>query len=354
MDNSIVISTPPHVKTKQTTKSIMLDVVIALFPCAICGLVYFGWQALMLELVAVASCVASEFVYFFIANKGFSNKCRDAKAVCLRWWKQFDLTSIVTGLILALILPPATAWYVVIIGSIFAIAVVKMFFGGTGKNLVNPAATGRVFAFLCFAAIAASTAYTAPNFVALMDVESSFVSSSATNLAGLLPSKGEPTSNLHILDLFLGTGVKGCIGETCKLAIIVGYIYLCVRNVIKWWQPLLFTAVFGLTAWLMGGFFYETYTLDIALFLPNILSGGVLFAAVFMFTDYVTSPKGVIGQIVYLIVSAIVLALLRYYTHIEVASFVILLMNLFIPYFDKFLIRKPFGFKREKVQKEGK
>ena len=134
-DNTIVVSTPPHVKSKRTTRSIMLDVLIALAPCAIAGIVFFGWQALVVELVAVAACVATEFVYFFILNKGFSKKCKDAGTVCRRFIKQFDFTSVITGLILALILPSTVKWYEVLIGSIFAIAVVKMLFGGTGKNL---------------------------------------------------------------------------------------------------------------------------------------------------------------------------------------------------------------------------
>ncbi len=350
MDNTIVISTPPHVKSKKTTRGIMIDVCIALAPAAIAGIVFFGLTALMVELVAVAACVATEFVWFFIANKGFAAKCKNAGKVCAGWWKQFDFTSVVTGLILALILPSTTKWYEILIGSIFSIAVVKMLFGGTGKNLVNPAAAGRVFMFLSFAI----TTYAACKIGAIGTVDSSFVNSDATNLSGLLPSadKVTPKSYLGVLDLFLGTGVKGCIGETCKAALLVGYVYLAVRQVVKWWQPLLFIAVFGLAAWLAGGFYYEKYTLDAALILPNILSGGVLFAAIFMFPDYVTSPKGVYGQIFYLCVSAVALAVLRYLTNLEVASFVILLMNLFVPLIDRAFIRKPFGY--VKAKKEGK
>ncbi|MDE5943746.1 MAG: RnfABCDGE type electron transport complex subunit D [Clostridia bacterium] len=354
MDNSIVVSTPPHVKSKRTTKSIMLDVVIALLPCVIAGCVYFGWQALLIILMSVFSCVATEFVYFFIANKGFNKKCKDAKSVCVRWVKQFDYTSIVTGIILALILPTTDKWYEVfyevLIGGIFAIAIVKMLFGGTGKNLVNPAAAARVFMLISFGI----STYVACNFGALFAADSAVVTTGATNLAGLLPINGNPVSYLHMVDLLIGTGVAGCIGETCKLAIIVGYVYLAVRKVIKWWQPLLFIAVFGLAAWLMGGFYYDKYTLDIQLFLPNILSGGVLFAAVFMFPDYVTSPKGVYGQLFYLIVAAIVLAVLRYFTNLEVASFVIILMNLFVPLIDKYFIRKPFGYVKVKKEKKVK
>lgn len=137
-----------------------------------------------------------------------------------------------------------------------------------------------------------------------------------------------------------------------------------MRKVIKWWQPLLFIAVFGITATLMSGFagdedkltgyYANGYIFDISLFLPHILSGGVLFAAVFMFPDYVTSPKGVWGQVVYYVAGAILVALLRHFTQKEVASFVIMLMNLIVPLIDRYIRRKPFGYKREKRVKEGK
>lgn len=354
MDNTIVISTPPHVKAKQTTRSVMRDVCISLLPCAICGIVYFGWQALIIELISVIACVASEFCYFFIAKGGFSKKCKNAKGVCAAWLRQFDYTSIVTGLILALIIPlpeDKAKWYQltyeVIIGAIFAIAIVKMLFGGTGKNLVNPAAAGRVFMFLSFS----MTTYAAANFGAIFAV-SEAISTGATNLSGsILAGNG---NGMNLLDLFLGTGVAGCIGETCKLAILVGYIYLVIRKVLKWWQPLLFLVVFGFFSVLMSGMYYDPYSFEIEYFLSSILSGGVMFAAVFMFTDYVTSPKGVYGQLVYYIVAAALLAVLRYFTKIEVASFVIMLMNLLVPLIDKFFIRKPFGYVKTKKQKEGK
>ena len=352
IDNTVVISTPPHVKSKRTTRSIMLDVVIALLPCAICGIIYFGWRAAVLEIVAVASCVLTEFVYYFIANGGFAKKCVNAKKTCVKWWKQFDCTSVVTGLILALILPPTVKWYETLIGSIFAIAIVKMLFGGTGKNLVNPAAAARVFMFISFA----MTTYVAANFgpIAINGVGGKDVFTGATNLSGILPSEGNPTSLVSNIDLFLGTGVAGCIGETSKLAILVGYIYLCVRKVIKWWQPLLFLAVFGFVSVIAIGFLFDSYKFDISLFLPSILSGGVAFGAVFMFTDYVTSPRGVYGQLCYYAVGAVLLAVLRVLTHLEVASFVILIMNILVPLIDKYLIRKPFGYVKEKKTKEGK
>lgn len=351
MDNTIVVSTPPHIKTKRTTRSIMIDVCIALVPSAVAGCVFFGWQALMIILMSVFACAATEFVYFFVQNKGFSNKCKDAKAVCVRFLKQFDFTSVVTGLILALILPTTDKWYEVfyevLIGGIFSIAVVKMLFGGTGKNLVNPAAAGRVFMFISFSL----TTYVACKFNYIGD--SGVLTTGATNLSTLLGKN--PSNTESLLDLFLGSGVSGCIGETCALAILVGYVYLSVRQVIKWWQPIFFLVIFGFTAVLMSGFgFKDGYKFDMSLFLPHILSAGVLFAAIFMFTDYVTSPKNVWAQIVYFAVSAIVLAIMRYLTKTEVASFIILLMNLFVPLIDKYVRPRPFGYKKEKKAKEGK
>lgn len=347
VDNTLVISTPPHVRKKRNTRGIMGDVCIALAPAAIAGIVFFGYMAFIIELVAVLGCVATEFAYFFIAKGGFATKCKNAGLTCKLWWKQFDLTSIVTGLILALILPVTVKWYEVLIGSIFAIAIVKMFFGGTGKNLVNPAATARVFMFISFS----MTAYVAANVGAVLD--GGEVLTSATNLVYLLKDSSH-ASQLSALDLFLGTGVNGCIGETSALAILIGYIYLCVRKVIKWWQPLLLLAVFGFTAVLLSGFYFSPYKFDIGLFLPHLLSGGIVFAAVFMFTDYVTSPKGVIGQIVYYVAGGILVALLRYLTGLEVASFVILIMNILVPLIDRYCIRKPFGYVKEKKHKEGK
>ena len=347
MDNSIVISTPPHLKSRRTTKGIMLDVVIALLPAAIAGIVFFGWQALVIELVSVASAVAAEFVYYFIYNGGFKNKCKNALGVCVNWVKQFDFTSVVTGLILALILPSTVKWYEVIIGAVFAIVIVKMLFGGTGRNLVNPAAAGRVMMFLSFSL----TTYIAANFEPIL-LESQLFTG-ATHLSGYL-LQGQAGARIEWLDLFLGTGVAGCIGETCKLALIVGYLYLVIRKkVIKWWQPLLYIALSAFLSVCLAAT-VEGASFDISLFIDYALSGGLMFGAIFMATDYVTSPKGVYGQLVYYIALAVLTSLLRFYTKIEVVSFVILLMNLVVPLIDTYIVRKPFGYKREKKQKEDK
>lgn len=359
MDNTIVISTPPHVKSKRTTRSIMLDVLIALIPCAAVGVVYFGWQALVIELAAVLSCFLTEFVYYFIANGGFKN----AKATANKFFGQFDLTSIVTGLILALILPTTDKWwevaYEAAIGSAFAIALVKMLFGGTGKNIVNPAAAARVFMFVSFSL----TTYVACGVSAMETIKSGVLETGATNLAGLLNKR---ESAYSLLDLFLGTGIAGCIGETSKAAILVGYVYLCARKVIKWWQPLLFIAALYAATVIACGFAgdaanstgyyskgqYGGFALNPATALSAVLSGGAIFGAVFMFTDYVTSPRNAYAQIVYYVAAAVLTAILRVATGIEVVSFVILLMNLLVPLIDKYVRPRPFGY--VKPIKEGK
>ena len=380
MDNSIVISTPPHVKSSRTTRRIMLDVLIALAPAAICGIVYFLLDAFILEITCVAFAVIAEFVYYFIAKGGFNVRFADAetkelskkikelkkagqpveelaaarkekyaelrakafaksRGVCISWVKQFDFTSVVTGLILALILPPTANWYEAAIGAAFAIIIVKMVFGGTGRNIANPAAVGRVFMFISFAL----TTYTAAHFAA---IDGDTLSTGATYLSGYLLADKPDVGAMSLVDLFLGTGLAGCIGETCKLALIVGYVYLVVRRVIKWWQPLLYLAVAGLFTVIFNGF-------DFAFFLPSILSGGIMFGGIFMMTDYVTSPKGVYGQIVYYAVGGFLTVALRHLTGLEVCSFVIILMNLFVPLIDRYIRRRPFGYRKEKKNKEG-
>lgn len=345
MDKNVVISTPPHVKSKHSTKGIMLDVIIALAPSAVMAIVYFRLGAFLLLLTSVLACVATEFVYYFIANKGFSEKCKNAGSVCKKWWRQFDYTSVVTGLILALILPSSATWYQVLIGAIFTITLVKMVFGGTGKNLVNPAAMGRVMMFISFSL----TTYVACSIGAIGSGSQIFTG--ATHLGDYL-LKGDGSGKMAWIDLFLGTGLAGGIGETCKVALLVGYIYLVIRKVINWWQPLLFIVLSSFLSVCLAAIGSGSF--EIGLIIDYALSGGLMFGAIFMATDYVTSPKGVYGQLVYYICLAVLTAVLRYLTKIEVVSFVILIMNLFTPLIDTYIVRKPFGYTKVAKQKEGK
>lgn len=315
----VLVSDSPHVRSKRTTKHIMLDVIIALLPAAIIGCVYFGLKALLVLGISTATAVATEIIYSLIQKKNI-------KVI----FKEFDFTSIVTGLLLGLTLSSTVPWYVPFLASIFAIAVVKMLFGGTGKNIVNPAIAGRVFAFIAFQGVMIS-GYVNANIAPINGT----IQSGATALTALLNGGTEAVS-LSSLDLFLGTGVAGCIGETSKLALLIGGIYLCIRRVISWQYPTIYIVVTGLVAVMLG-------RLNFALFLPSILSGGLFLGAIFMATDYVTSPNNKKACYIYFVLLGIITAVLRKATHIEVVSFAILLMNLIVPLFNSHIRPRPFG-----------
>ncbi len=330
---SYLVSPPPHIRTPMSTKRIMLDVLIALLPASIAGIVLFGWQAAVVLGISVVSAAATELVWQLIAKK-FRKRPKEAFLACLR---EFDFTSLVTGLILGLSLPAlAEAWYAPLLGSVFAVGAVKMLFGGTGKNVVNPAAAGRVFLFLSFAVM---MRYPAPNFGAIASSDLSSLTAGATQLATAL--QGEPT--LSALDLFLGTGVAGCIGETCKLAVLVGYIYLSARGIVKWYLPLLCVCPAVLFGMLLE------WEFSFLLMAQLGLSGGLLFGAVFMATDYVTSPKSRLANIVYFVLLGLLIGGLRKAAGIEVFSFCLLLMNFTVFLIDPIFKPRPFG----KTKKEG-
>ena len=329
---NLVISAAPHIRAPRTTKHIMLDVLVALLPAAAAGIVYFGWAAAVTIVLAMASAFVTEFCWYIVEHKIWKN----GKETIFAFFRAFDFTSLVTGLLLALCSPAAEdALYMPVLGAVFAVAVVKMLFGGTGKNIVNPAIAGRIFLFISFSAM---VAYPAAAFGPLSENDLA-LSTGATQLGNLL--NGDPT--LSALDLFLGTGVAGCIGETCKLALVVGYLYLCARGEIKCYLPLLYIGVTGLFAVALEAF-------DFAVFLPSVLSGGLFLGAIFMATDYVTSPKSKLGNIIYFIALGLLTAGLRKATGIEVVSFCILLMNFLVFLIDLAVKPRPFGYVRQKKE----
>ncbi len=317
----------PHARAPRTTRQIMVHVCIALIPAIIMSIVYFGVNAFLLILVSLASAVLSEGIYLLIAGKKFKQIV-----------KGFDCSTCVTGLLVALSMGSQTPLYVPALASAFAIIVVKMIFGGTGKNLVNPAVTGRIFAFISFTAVMAS-GWIAPSIGAIMT--ETVPDTGATILTDMLENGVFGLSNV---DLLLGTGVMGCMGETCKVALIIGGIYLACLGIINIIYPIIYVVIAGLMAVCLNGFEF-TY------FLPSILSGGLIFGAIFMATDYTTTPNTTLGNVIYFILLGIVTAVLRYFTKMEVVSFVILLMNLVVPLIDKFVITKPFGFFKVKKAK---
>ncbi len=320
--SKFVYSGSPHVTGRRTTKGIMLDVVIALLPATVVGCVYFGWKALLIVAIAVLTAVLTEVLYRMIFNR---ETFKEAIKI--------DFSSVVTGLLIGLNLGVQVAWYVPVFASVFAIAVTKMLFGGTGRNLFNPAIAGRIFVFISFLSVMTKFD-TLPGGAELVG---------ATPLGNLLAEGSAGVSNL---DLFLGRGVAGCIGETCKAALIAGGLYLVARRVINGLYPLIYIAVAGLfTVALKGSFSY---------FLPTILSGGLMLGAIFMATDYVTTPNTFWGNVLYFAMLGLLTAGLRLAAEIETVSFSILIMNIICPLIDRYIVPRPFGKRRERNEQEAK
>ena len=299
------VSVSPHIHSGVSTQGIMRDVLIALSPAAIAGVVLFGFRALLVMLLATASSVGFEALYNLITKKEQTVG---------------DLSAAVTGLLLGMNLPATIPFWQVIVGSLFAIVVVKCLFGGLGCNLVNPAITARVFMLVSFGTMATAAM---PNFVD--------TTTSATPLA-LLSSNGA----VSITDLLLGN-VGGAIGETCKLALLVGLGYLLVRRVITWHTPVAFIGTVFLLSFLFNGF-------DLYQALLLTLSGGVFLGAIFMATDYVTSPATPWGRIIFGFGAALITVLIRFWgNYPEGVSYGILFMNILTPYISKWTKHKRFG-----------
>ena len=327
-NNVLTCSPSPHVKASRTTRRIMIDVCIALAPACVMGCFLFGLSALLMITLSLLSAVAFEFLYLLITGKKFKQIL-----------SQFDFTSCVTGLLVALSIGINYPIYSVVIGNAFAIIVVKMLFGGTGNNLVNPAVTGRIFILISFQSVVGS--WVLPMIPSIFGTS---VTTSSTILKGILDGALPQLSNW---DLLLGTGIMGCIGETCKLALIVGGIYLAIRKVINITYPVIYVAITGLFTVALNNFNFD-------FFLPSILSGGLILGAIFMATDYTTTPNTTLGNIIYFIMLGLLTAGLRMATKMEVVSFAILIMNLLVPLFDKWIRPRPFGYKKTKQVKESK
>lgn len=313
------VAASPHKLDSSNTRRIMADVLIALVPCLVCGVVFYGLYALMLVAVCVATCFVSEQIYNLVRKKPYT----------------FDLSCVVTGLILGLNLPPRAPWYIPIIGGVFAIIIVKMLFGGLGKNFANPAATARVFLLLAYSTL--MTQYVGADVSNMLAGD---LTTGATYLSGGISALKDSFWGVsgywgYVLQLLFGY-VGGSIGETCKIAILAGGVYLTARRVIDWRIPV----VYLLTAAVMVLVCYQSAS-EILL---QLFSGGLMFGAVFMATDYATSPKWRYNRILYAIGLGIITVLIRRFgSYPEGTSLAILIMNLFVPIMDKFILPVRFG-----------
>lgn len=305
MDNLLHLSASPHIHSGRSTSSIMRDVLISLLPATVAGTVIFGLRSLLVIAVCVASCVLLEALFHWITKKDQTVG---------------DLSAAVTGLLLALNLPATIPIWQCVVGCVFAIILVKCLFGGIGCNLVNPAITARVFMLVSFGSMAVQA------MPSIVDT-----ASGATPLAEI--AEGNTPS---LLDLFLGT-TGGAIGETCALALLIGLAYLLIRRVITWHIPVSFVGSVFVLSFLMEG-------LDPMKALALVLSGGLLIGAIFMATDYVTSPSTASGKIVFGLGAGLITFMIRYFgVYPEGVSFAILFMNIVNPYIEKLTARKIFG-----------
>ena len=323
----LTISSSPHAHSPVTTQTIMRDVLIALVPALLGSIYFFGFRSLLVTLVSAAACVFFEW--------GF---CKVRKLHC----KTYDLSAVVTGALLAFVCPVTIPYWTIILGDFFAIVLVKMLFGGLGKNIVNPALAGRAFLF---------------SWPVLM---SNWVKVGFDNAAGLLSTAdavtaATPMSAMHqgalpeesILDMFLGN-IGGCIGETSALLLIIGFVYLLYRKVITARIPLAYIGTVAILA-----FLFPQGNDRIAWMAAQVFGGGLMLGAIFMATDYVTSPLTKLGQIVYGIGCGIITILIRYFGgYSEGVTYAILCMNACAVLLDKIGRPVKFGAPKKEAAKK--
>lgn len=327
--NKLTVSPSPHLSGRDTTTGIMLDVIIALVPALFAAVLYFGPRALAVTAVTVASCIIAEY----ITRKIFK---RDNTIG--------DLSAAVTGILLAFNLPVTIPLWIAVIGSVVAIVIVKQFFGGIGQNFVNPALTARIVLMSSFPTRMSSwtqpftwlnntDAVTSASPLASLSTAFSTGATSAAELrsAGDLPS---------LIEMFLGQRA-GSMGEVCAVALIIGGAYLLIRKVISPVIPLCFIGTVAVFTFIAGGFslYFTAY---------ELLSGGLLLGAIFMATDYTTSPINFRGKIIYAVGCGLITSVIRLYGSLpEGVSFSIILMNILVPHIERWTTPKPFGWQKE-------
>lgn len=330
--NKLIVSPSPHTHGPESTQTIMRDVLIALAPAMLVSILASGWSVLMLILVGAAACVLTEFLI--------------QKYLLKRPVTVSDLSAVVTGCLLALNLPPNSPWWLIVVGSVVAIGVAKMTFGGLGQNIFNPALVGRVFLLVSFPVLMTSWTDSGSLF-GLVDAFSG-----ATPLGAVKEGlkNGMTLSEMKVDDLsftqqfFFNMG--GSAGEFSAIALILGFIYLLCRRVIKATIPVTILC----TVFVLSGIFWLANPERFTNPLFNVFTGGLLLGAIFMATDYVTSPMTTKGQIIFGIGIGVITVFVRYFgSYPEGVSFAILIMNCTVPLLNKYCKPRRFG----EVRKNG-
>jgi len=309
--NKLIVEPSPHIRGAMSTQKVMLNVIIAMLPALAAATIIFGIKALVLTVICCACCVLFEWLFCKVTKKDSTIH---------------DLSAVVTGMLLAFNLPVDIPVYMAVIGCFASIVVVKMLFGGIGQNFANPAITGRIILMLSFTA--SMTTWTAP-FSYLEGADA--VSTATPLVSDELPS---------LLDMFLGIR-GGCLGETCIAALLIGGVYLCIRKLIQPTTPLAFIGTVAVLTLLYSGF-------DVTYTLYQLMSGGLFLGAIFMATDYATTPLTQKGKLIFGIGCGVFTFLIRQFASLpEGVSYSILLMNILTPYIDKISMPKPLGAKKE-------
>lgn len=307
--NKLIVEPSPHIRGAMSTQKVMLNVIIAMLPALAAATVIFGIKALVLTIICCACCVLFEWLFCKVTKKPGTVS---------------DLSAIVTGMLLAFNLPVDLPVYMAVIGCFAAIVIVKMLFGGIGQNFANPAITARIILMLSFTA--SMTTWTKP--FAYLD--------GADAVTSATPLAAEQDALPSLLDMFLGIR-GGCLGETCVAALLLGGVYLCLRGLISPTTPLSFIGTVGVLTLLYSGF-------DVNYTLYQLMSGGLFLGAVFMATDYSTTPLTQKGKLLFGIGCGIFTFLIRQFASLpEGVSYSILLMNILTPYIDKITLPKPLG-----------
>ncbi|GJN65854.1 MAG TPA: RnfABCDGE type electron transport complex subunit D [Candidatus Faecalibacterium intestinipullorum] len=317
MDTKLIVSASPHLRSDESTQDLMANVIVALTPCVVASAIIFGLRALLVVAVSVIACVAFEWLYCKLLKKQSPIG---------------DLSAVVTGIILALNVPVNMPLGELVIGALVSIIIVKQLFGGIGMNFANPALVGRIVLFISFAT--EMNAWVYPD--AAVDQLSK-----ATPLQVANPGK------LNLLDLFMGIH-GGVLGETCALAIVLGFVYLVVTKTISAAIPVAYVGSMFVFYMIATGSVHES--------LAAVLSGGLLFGAVFMATDYVTSPFTLKGKLIYgLALGAVTFAIRYWGSYTEGVSFALLFMNLWVPFINDWTRQTPYGYVKpaKKAAKEG-
>ena len=323
----LTVSSSPHAHSPVTTQTVMRDVLIALVPALLGSIYFFGLRALMVTLVSVAACVGFEWLWCHLMKK-------DKKI--------YDLSAVVTGVLLAFVCPPTIPYWTIIIGDLFAIILVKMLFGGIGKNFVNPALAGRAFMFSWPVAMSTWVKVGFENAAPLFGTVDAVTAATPLSFLhqGQLP-------NVTIADAFFGN-VGGCIGETSALLLLIGFLYLLVRRVLTIRIPVFYIGTVAVLAFLFPQGHDRVTWMAYQLF-----TGGLMLGAIFMATDYVTSPVTHLGQIVYGIGCGVLTILIRYFGgYNEGVSYAILIMNCCVVLLDRIGRPTKFGAPKKEAAKK--